>query len=54
MGTSDLAAVLAAAMSDLVHKVAFTEMHKVYSALRLPTVGAVTRSWSGLQPFEEM
>ena len=30
-------------MSDLVHEEAFTERPKVYSALRLPTVGAVTR-----------
>ena len=49
LGISDLAA-----MSNLVHKEAFTEMRKVYSALRLPTVGAVTRPWSGLQPLEEM
>ena len=43
MGFSDLP-VSAAAMSDLVHKEAFTGMHKVYSALRVPTVGTVTRS----------
>ena len=44
MGLYDLA-VGAAAMSDLGHKEAFTEMDKVYSSLRLPTVGAATRSW---------
>ena len=35
-----------AAMCDLVHKEAFNEMHKVYSVVRLPTVGAVTQFWS--------
>ena len=45
MGLCDLA-VGAAALSDLVHKETFTEMRKVYSALRMPTVGAAARSWS--------
>merc|ERR1719251_347767 len=45
MGLSDLA-VFAAAMSDLVHKEASQELLKVYSAMKLPTVGAVTRFWS--------
>jgi len=47
MGLSDLA-IFAAAMSDLVHMEAFKDLHKVYSALNLPTVGAVTRKWSDL------
>ena len=39
------------ALAEFVEE--FTEMPKVYSALRLPTVGAVTRAWSGWQPLEE-
>ena len=38
------------AMSDLVHKEAFTEMHKVYSALRLPTVGGAPLRRYGSEP----
>jgi len=45
MGLSDLS-IFAAAMSDLVHKEASKEVHKIYSAMRLPTVGPVTRFWS--------
>jgi len=45
MTLADLA-VFAAAMSDLVHKEASKDMHNVYSAMRLPTVGAVPRFWA--------
>merc|ERR1719394_967144 len=45
MGLSDLT-IFAAAMSDLVHKEASKEVHRVYTALQLPTVGDVTRFWS--------
>jgi len=45
IGLKELA-VFASVMSDLVHKEAFEGMFKVYSSLRLPTVGPVPKRWA--------
>lgn len=38
--------VFAAALSDLVHKEAMGGLHKVYTSLRLPTIGSVPHRWA--------
>jgi len=39
-------AVFAAALSDLVHKEAMGGLHRVYTSLRLPTMGPVPHRWA--------
>merc|ERR1719401_88412 len=45
LGLHELA-VFAAVLSDLVHKEASGGLHKVFTGLRLPTVGPVPEQWS--------